>query len=235
VEDIITLIGTVGTMTAPTDYTVVKPTASAVSSPSAVPTLVAPVWTNLNKLLELVSKPGTPETGLIYDRIMIATSGLLDVGKAFINTATRGSEVGMTYKAYCDMVINSTQAYINEATIYVREIEDEISKFSTEVAAYGHEVDGYSTEQSALIGALNGKVNAEQLGISNAKNRIDSFTTQVNSIINQAVQLEAEVDNYLDIAGRYLASGQAKINEFLIMMGIKTEFNFQKASSEQRA
>ena len=40
---------------------------------------------------------------------------------------------------------------------------------------------------------------------------------------------------YLEAAGRYLASGQAKINEMLVMLGVKTEFPTQKAASEQRA
>ncbi len=55
---------------------------------------------------------------------------------------------------------------------------------------------------------------------------VASFQSKANVEIQIGLQL-------LTIAGRYLASGQAKINEFLISLGLKPEYSTHRSSSEQ--
>ena len=50
---------------------------------------------------------------------------------------------------------------------------------------------------------------------------------------NQAQNNQVKASKFLEIAGRYLASGQSKINEFLVMLGVKVELQPVMVSSRQ--
>ena len=101
----------------------------------------------------------------------------------------------------------------------------------------------YLTSGAALINTVNVGANAAgnyaayanaeiaiaQGWIAEAVQRVtlsNGFQNKANSEVQVGLQL-------LSIAGRYLASGQAKINEFLISLGIKPELSAYKGSSEQ--
>ena len=56
---------------------------------------------------------------------------------------------------------------------------------------------------------------------------------EVNSWAVQATVYNNNSLNYLNLAGRYLASGQAKINEMLVMLGLKPEYNMYKSHAGQ--
>ena len=56
---------------------------------------------------------------------------------------------------------------------------------------------------------------------------------EVNGWAIQADRYRATSQEYLNIAGRYLASGQAKINEFYLMLGFKHELQHVSASTAQ--
>jgi len=78
-----------------------------------------------------------------------------------------------------------------------------------------------------LVNKFRSEIDCETLGINN-------FGAQVTKYQVQIAEQEMKARNFLDIAGRYLASGQAKINEFLVMLGLKPEFYTSKSLSEQR-
>lgn len=56
---------------------------------------------------------------------------------------------------------------------------------------------------------------------------------EVMAWAQQADRYVATSNQYLIIAGRYLASGQSKINEFLIALGVRAEGSWYHGSSEQ--
>lgn len=56
---------------------------------------------------------------------------------------------------------------------------------------------------------------------------------EVNAWAIQADKYRATSQEYLNIAGRYLASGQSKINEFYVLLGAKPELQHAQASASQ--
>ena len=116
--------------------------------------------------------------------------------------------------------------------------EAAIAEENMKIAKYAQDINKYQAELQELDLDLRlylGKVSSYQTDVSNSQRVIEAYAAQVNEVIAHATQLNSQVSNYLNIAGRYLASGQAKINEMLVALGIKPEFASQKASSEQRA
>ena len=107
---------------------------------------------------------------------------------------------------------------------YIAEIEEQNLK----IGKYRDEVNQYAAQTNALITKYRTEIDCEVANINN-------FTSAINKYSAQAAEQDMKARNFLDIAGRYLASGQAKINEFLISLGVKTEISYQKASSEQRS
>jgi len=102
-----------------------------------------------------------------------------------------------------------------------------LTKYASEVAAFGSETNSYANQVSGLVGLYRGKGEIESVGAN-------IYASQVNAFVAMISGQQAKANTLLDIAGRYLASGQSKINEMLIMLGQKPEFQTQKASSEQR-
>ena len=104
----------------------------------------------------------------------------------------------------------------------MKEVEDILAKYSAEVTSFGSDVNSYANEASATVSRYRGAIEAEGAGISN-------YTAQIQKYLAQTGEQEMKARNFLEIAGRYLASGQSKINEFLSSMGVKIEFQTQKA------
>lgn len=155
-----------------------------------------------------------------------AETEYLDVGDDLINTGTRGEDVGKTYADYAEVRVDMADTYIEEAkqrialalaneadagrdtTIGNSYVNEAIQR----LAIAARELDSYGT--SAEIDAA----------------KVNYYTAQVQKAYQQA-QASAQ---YLSVAGRFLASGQAKVNEFLTALGSKAEFVSHKASQEQR-
>jgi len=109
----------------------------------------------------------------------------------------------------------------------LRQIEEDLALYASKVTAFGSEVNTYANQVSGLISKYREDINNEVAGVNN-------FGAQVTKYQTQITEQEMKARNFLDIAGRYLASGQAKINEFLVMLGLKPEFYTSKSLSEQR-
>lgn len=120
-------------------------------------------------------------------------------------------------------MIAKYEAEIREELMAVSLFEIEVSNFQAEIS-----------EVSLLIAKFEAEVRNYQTEVAESQADIAVYEAKVNNITQGVTQAAVQVRNYLDIAGRYLASGQAKINEMLLGLGVKMEFPVQKASSEQR-
>lgn len=222
-DSTVILLATIGDLTAPSLYTVVKPTKPSIASVPSEPTEPTLSFTAIESALDAVATEIT------------AAKAHITSGAAKVDTATRGDQVAQTYARYAEAVYSGANTKISEGIARLKQIEETLAKYSGQVSSYGHSITGYNSEIYGDINNFANEVQAENLGITNARNSIDSYTSQVTAIINRSNQLITASTNYLAVAGRYLASGQAKINEMLVMLGVKAEFNVNKASSEQRS
>jgi len=148
---------------------------------------------------------------------LVTALGYLSDGEPLINASTYGDRVGETYGAYGDVAARIAANYINQAIAYIREQEDALTKYANEVSSYGNEINAYRVERDIEVAEVN------------------NFTAQVNKYTAEVTEQEMKVRSYLEIAGRYLASGQAKINEFLTAIGVKQELQPVIVSSRQPA
>ncbi len=205
-----------GVLTPPAAYIYEKPTAPVLPGVPSAPTAPVLTFTSAEGAL---SNVGTRAT---------SGAGYLTTGRDLINRSTRGDAVGATFGQYGNIEGNLASVYVQQALGFLRRIENEISRYSGQVTAFGSEVNAYANQVSGLISRYREQVGAEDAGIKN-------FSAQVSRYAAQVSEQEIKTRNFLEIAGRCLASGQAKINEFLIMLGVKIEFPQSKASPEQRA
>ena len=134
-----------------------------------------------------------------------------------------GSDVN-SYANVLSATVGKYNADINNEQLGVQNAQSAAQIFTSTVQA-----------QAALVSVYTAEVNAYQAEMSAYQTEVQAYSQQISAIISRATQLATHVTTYLDIAGRYLASGQAKINEMLTMLGVKVEFASQKSSSEQRA
>jgi len=138
------------------------------------------------------------------------------------------------YKEQVDFETVKVNKYAQEVNGYEAEIAEErmvIEKYQQDIASYQAQLQ----ELALSIQKYSNQVSNYQIEVSENQQLIQSYDTQVNAKLNYAAQLNNQVTNYLSIAGRYLASGQSKINEFLTALGVKAEFVSSKGSSETRA
>ena len=202
-------------LTEPSAYTFVKPSSPDLPTVPTKPTAPTLSFTAVESALTAI---GTEIT---------AAKEKLTSGETYINAATRGDTVAANYGRYAEAVYSGANTRVNEAIARLRQIEETLTKYASEVAAFGSETNSYANQVSGLVGLYRGKGEIESVGAN-------IYASQVNAFVAMISGQQAKANTLLDIAGRYLASGQSKINEMLIMLGQKPEFQTQKASSEQR-
>jgi len=149
----------------------------------------------------------------------------LDSGTPYIIKINDAERVAEKYAAYAQAEAVLGQTYGRQAEQYV-------------AIALGWEA---SAARDTAIG--NGYVNEATQRLAGAARLIEKYqqeligdATEVNyyrSQVEKAIGYQTTAAQYLETAGRYLASGQAKINEMLIMLGLKSEYHMYKSSSEQ--
>ena len=199
----------------PSAYTFVKPSSPDLPTVPTKPTAPTLSFTAVESALTAI---GTEIT---------AAKEKLTSGETYINAATRGDTVAANYGRYAEAVYSGANTRVNEAIARLRQIEETLTKYASGVAAFGSETNSYANQVSGLVGLYRGKGEIESVGAN-------IYASQVNAFVAMISGQQAKANTLLDIAGRYLASGQSKINEMLIMLGQKPEFQTQKASSEQR-
>ncbi len=204
------------TLSVPTAYTFVKPTAPSLPVVPTAPTAPTLSFTAAESAMNAVE-----------DEID-AAKNKLDSGELVINAGTRGENVAQNYGMYGSIVMDGAGHRVNESIARLRQVENILNKYSAEVTAFGSETNAYANNVSALVSLFRSEGELENIGAS-------VYTSEVNAYVARINGQKAKADALLDIAGRFLASGQAKINEFLAALGYKPEFFKNKASMEQRA
>lgn len=167
------------------------------------PTTPTFTQTEFQKALDKMSDLEASEAGMLVDAVTLLTSGEAIITK--INDADRLAE---KYAQYAQVKLGVVAGYKELANAH---FDEQIAK----ITSYSHQVADHAN-----------KVAAESAGVSN-------FAAQVGKYDAEIRDQTLKVEYYLQAASRYLASGQAKINEFLIMLGIKPELFMTKSSSEQ--
>lgn len=125
------------------------------------------------------------------------------------------------------VVATGERTKIDQATTYINEAAARLDNLRT----YIQEADGWMRMGDTFIAE-----GTQRLGQANAfVNEAIQRVNEVNAWATQADRYSVTSRQYLEIAGRYLASGQAKINEMLVMLGMKAEGGMFKSSSEQFA
>ncbi len=152
--------------------------------------------------------------------------GYLDTGEPLINEGTRGKDVGATYGNYASHLANLMRNYADEGGGFVA-IANAWEAKAGRQSTIGNSYINEAVQRIAIISRLLEKYNTEA----------DVANQEVNYYIAQAgiaTQLMNISVQYLNTAGRYLASGQAKINEMLATLLQKPEMMMQRAAGEQR-
>lgn len=216
---------TLNTITAPSDYSVSKPTSPTLGSTITPVTPVTPSFTAVETALTAIA---TAQTAAI---------AYLTSGAALVNTLTVGDGVASTYGQYGNITMEGAGHRTNEAITRLKQIEVSVSNYVAQVQAYSAQIQEIIGSNTSLVNKFSEEIENERLGVQNHASLVQKYQYDIeqNNILvakyqqdvtkyNQQVQdRELTIRNYLDIAGRYLASGQAKINEFYQLVGIKPE------------
>ena len=157
--------------------------------------------------------------------VVVTGVGYLTTGAAKINAATRGDKVGEIYGAYGSHQAGLAQTYDREGaqrTALALGWEAKSGRETTIGNSYLNE----GVQRLAVVARLLEKYRLELEGNSQD---VAYYARQLDRI----TKYETTAKQLIEISGRFLASGQAKINEMLIMLGLKPEYSTQRASSGQ--
>jgi archaellum component FlaC len=249
---------TLDTLTPPTGYTISAPSAPTIPSVPTAPTAPTLSFTDVGTALTAIGTEITAAKAHITTGAALANAATRGDNVAAVYAQYAGIVMDATTARYNEAVARLRQieedltkyasqvtSYGSEVNGYANNISGLVGKYNAEINAQQLGVQNASSEanvfasevqyQSLLVNKFAAEVNAYQAQIQKVQNDVNFFVGQANAIINRTNQMTVQANSLLDIAGRFLSSGQAKINEMLVMLGIKTEFNFQKSSSEQRS
>jgi len=142
-----------------------------------------------------------------------------------------------------DLYASEVTSYGSEVNSFAQEMSGTVGKYREEINSEALNIQNVSVnvakyqqelyEESLKVDKYREQVNGYEAEVAEYSQQVASYTAQANAIANYAVRVSAEIEHYFNISGRYLAAGQAKVNEFFVMLGAKPEFPTQKASSEQ--
>lgn len=164
--------------------------------------------------------------GKIDGRITTA-AGFLTTGAALINKVNVGEKVGEIYGAYGSAGGSLAQKHGEEGTIFI----SLASGWEEKAARESIIANGYAQEASQRISAVQKLLDRHANEVSLNRNKVDMYRAQLEATTKET-NLTSQ---YLAVGGRYLASGQSKINEFLAALGYKPELAKTASSAEQRA
>lgn len=219
----LTVLGAISAITFPTAPTI---SSYLTDADTALDAAIARFAAAVTTLGSMDTPLGDANTALDAAITELSTAvGYLDTGDDLINAATRGEKAGSVYGEYAAHGTNVASGYIEEAKQRI-------------ALALGYEQD---SARDTTIG--NSYINEAIQRLTIAAREIDKYAGEVDSAGHEVSYYRAQIDkatmygslaaSYLEAAGRYLADGQSKINEFLAALGIKPEYPRQKASGEQ--
>lgn len=135
------------------------------------------------------------------------------VDSTLINTVTVGDQVTQKYVQLAAATVGIGNARIAASLAQIEEANSRVD----DIRSYIEEAGGWSRIAEDFIGE--------------AVQRI----AEVQAWAVQAEEYQTTAEWYMEIAGRYLASGQSKINEFYTIIAWKKELQHGRASSGQPA
>jgi hypothetical protein len=155
----------------------------------------------------VLTNVATPLGGAVTDLSSASSAlstalGYLNSGLAYINAATRGDRVADNYGSYGDVGSRIGTAYVQAAS---------------QNAAIAQAYLDSSTRQGA---AGNGYVQAAS-----------QYVALISKLLDTSGETSTITTQLLDVSGRFLASGQAKINEMLAALGTRVEMQSQRSDS----
>ena len=222
-DDAVTALNAITTVTFPTAPDIATDvTAAKTALTAAAATFVIALATAGSIDAPLGS--ATTSTGNVAARL---ASGLafLTTGDDLINVATRGENVGATFGKYAD-----SEAALAREYSYVGGQQVAIAaSWEAKAARQGTLGNSYIQEAIQRLAVASRTLEKFVGEVSLSRNKVDYYTTQ----INKTAQLSHIAEQYLNVAGRYLASGQSKIQEMLAALGYKPEFSSQRALTQR--
>lgn len=180
--------------------------------------VLANITDNVADLRTAINTALTESGEFLTDSFAPAAYQYLVDGDNFINKSNTGQNVAENYSEYAKAAVSVYTALVQEAQTRLSNIR-----------SYIEEANGWMKMGETFIAEGAQRLKAADAFAAEAQMRVG----EVNAWAVQANIYATTSKEYLNIAGRYLASGQAKINEFLITVGIKPELYTYKAGIEQ--
>uniref|UniRef100_A0A6M3KIZ2 Uncharacterized protein n=1 Tax=viral metagenome TaxID=1070528 RepID=A0A6M3KIZ2_9ZZZZ len=218
-----TLLDAISAVTAPTAPTITGYLTSAETALNAAIARFAAAVLEVDKMDAPLANAATA-MGKVAAEIALG-NGYLDSGSALITTINDADRVADTYAGYAQAEAALGQGYGIESQ----------QDISLAIA--------WEARAAREMGIGNSYVNEAVQRLAEASRLVDKYQMDVGKYTQDNAYYQAQLAKsreyqttaaqYLEIAGRYLSSGQAKINEMFVMLGVKPEFQFYKGSSEQ--
>ena len=160
----------------------------------------------------------TSATYLTNESVLPSARKYLTDGDDYITTINNAEGVAEKHAEYAKSSIQLFTGLVAEATVRL----DNLRSYIEEAHGWMRIGDGFIAEAAQRLGQAGAYINEalERIG-------------EVNAWAVQANAYTMTSEKYLEIASRYLASGQSKINESFIMLGIKPEAQTYKSSPGQ--
>jgi hypothetical protein len=223
VQSAIIAISTLTAPTAPTAYIISAPTPPSPGASVIAPTLLELSFTATETALTAIATKVT------------AAIAYLTSGAALVNTLTVGDNVAQIYGQYGAVGMDGAGHITNEALARLKQIEASIANYSANVQAYNIKVQDNAQINNANLAKIQQSIDIQKIGYENYKTQVEAYEASVAKYAQQVQDRETAVRNNLDIAGRFLASGQAKINEFYSLCGAKPELQQYRSGVSQNS
>ncbi len=149
----------------------------------------------------------------------------IELGDDLITTINDAASVPEKYASYA-------QTEVALGLGYTKESDGEVALATSWEAKAAREMaigNSYTNEAIQRLASASRDLEKYQIQVSSDSQEVAYYNAQ----LAKASQYQTTSRQYVETAGRYLASGQAKINEFLISLGVKPEFLSHRSSSEQ--
>jgi hypothetical protein len=250
------VVPTLADITDPTLYTIVKPTSPTLPDAPTAPIAPTLSFTAAEGALD------EAETSLAAGTDYLTTgSAKIDISNTGKDVGYNYGRYGEVSAALAAAYVNDSLALIREQEAALAKYSAQVTSYANDVNAYSNNVSGVigkyredinnemagiqnsnvavAKYQAQIAGAklaldkYASQVSSFQISVGQYQQEVSAFSANIGAIVQRATANATLVEHYINIAGRYLASGQAKINEMLSSLGLKAEFRFYSSSSEQ--
>lgn len=133
----------------------------------------------------------------------------------------------------------SAKYYLTQGDDYIKTVNvaDRVAeKYADYARATIQTYTGLVAEATMRLDVLRSYIEEGGAWMQMGEDFIAEATQRIAEVSAWAIQADryvATTTEYLNIAGRYLASGQSKVNEFFVLIGVKPEIQHTRAASSQ--